>query len=668
MKKFTVDFEVDSDANGEVVGNSVDVEYRAGDENGMGGNSVEELFQQNQDDKVTQVLSGKEMIPVDEPQAPVEEPYLNQEFESEAEAHAFYNAYATRVGFVIRVSKLSRSRHDGSAIGRALVCNKEGFRMPDKREKIVRQRTETRVGCRAMILVRKVSSGKWVVTKFVKEHTHPLTPGKGRRDLVYDQCPNERNKIRELSQQLAIEKKRAATYKRHLEMVFEHIEEHNQSLSKKIQGIVDSNFEERRRRNPILRATSLSSPSQYRRRRSSQSGILFLKMKKMIALGFEGSANKIGVGVVTLDGSILSNPRHTYVTPPGQGFLPRETAQHHLQHILPLIKSALKTARITLNDIDCLCYTKGPGMGAPLQVAAVAVRVLSQLWKKPIVAVNHCVAHIEMGRVVTGADDPVVLYVSGGNTQVIAYSEGRYRIFGETIDIAVGNCLDRFARVLTLSNDPSPGYNIEQLAKKGEKFIDLPYVVKGMDVSFSGILSYLEATAEEKLQNNECTPADLCYSLQETVFPMLVEITERAMAHCDKKDVLIVGGVGCNERLQEMMRIMCSERGGRLFATDDRYCIDNGAMIAYTGLLAYANGISTPLEESTFTQRFRTDENERNKIRELSQQLAIEKKRAATYKWHLEMVFEHIEEHNQSLSKKIQGIVDSVREMESKEQ
>ncbi|CAL5414033.1 unnamed protein product [Camellia sinensis] len=331
-------------------------------------------------------------------------------------------------------------------------------------------------------------------------------------------------------------------------------------------------------------------------------------MKKMIALGFEGSANKIGVGVVTLDGSILSNPRHTYVTPPGQGFLPREIAQHHIQHILPLIKFALKTAQITPNDIGCLCYTKGPSMGAPLQVATVVVRVLSQIWKKPIVTVNHCVAPIEMERVVTGADDPVVLYVSGGNTQVIAYSEGRYRIFGETIDIAVGNCLDRFARVLTLSNDPNPGYNIKQLAKKGEKFIDLPYVVKGMDVSFSGILSYLEATAEEKLKNNECTPADLCYSLQETVFPMLVEITERAMAHYDKKDVLIVGGVGCNERLQEMMRIMCSERGGRLFATDDRYCIDNGAMIAYTGLLAYANGMSTSLEESTFTQRFRTDQ------------------------------------------------------------
>ncbi|XP_020588128.1 probable tRNA N6-adenosine threonylcarbamoyltransferase [Phalaenopsis equestris] len=331
-------------------------------------------------------------------------------------------------------------------------------------------------------------------------------------------------------------------------------------------------------------------------------------MKRLTAIGFEGSANKIGVGIVTLDGSILANPRHTYITPPGHGFLPRETAHHHLEHVIPLVRSALDEAGLSPADIDCLCYTRGPGMGAPLQVCAVAVRVLSQLWGKPIVAVNHCVAHIEMGRVVTGADDPVVLYVSGGNTQVIAYSEGRYRIFGETIDIAVGNCLDRFARVLTLSNDPSPGYNIEQLAKKGQQFLDLPYVVKGMDVSFSGILSYIEATAIEKLKNNECTPADLCYSLQETVFAMLVEITERAMAHCDTKDVLIVGGVGCNERLQEMMKIMCAERGGRLFATDDRYCIDNGAMIAYTGLLAFAHGATTSLEESTFTQRFRTDE------------------------------------------------------------
>ncbi|KAK6255397.1 hypothetical protein QUC31_017060 [Theobroma cacao] len=218
--------------------NSVQVEAGSMDnENEAVESPVEETFQQGVNEKMDRTSPERDDIPEG---IPADEPYVGQEFESEAAAHAFYNAYATRVGFIIRVSKLSRSRRDGSAIGRALVCNKEGFRMPDKREKIVRQRAETRVGCRAMILVRKVSSGKWVVTKFMKEHTHPLTPGKGRRDCIYDQYPNEHNKIRELTQQLANEKKRAATYKRHLELIFEQIEEHNESLSKKIQHIVDS--------------------------------------------------------------------------------------------------------------------------------------------------------------------------------------------------------------------------------------------------------------------------------------------------------------------------------------------------------------------------------------------------------------------------------------------
>ncbi len=140
--------------------------------------------------------------------------------------------------------------------------------------------------------------------------------------------------------------------------------------------------------------------------------------------------------------------------------------------------------------------------------------------------------------------NPVVLYVSGGNTQVIAYSNRRYCIFGETIDMAIGNCLDRFARTLNLSNDPSPGYNIEQLALLGKKYLELPYLVKGMDVSFSGMLTAIEKIAAEKLPTGEVTAEDLCYSLQETVFAMLVETTERAMAHTGADTVLLVGGVG----------------------------------------------------------------------------------------------------------------------------
>lgn len=425
--------------------------------------------------------------------------------------------------------------------------------------------------------------------------------------------------------------------------------------------------------------------------------------KRIIALGIEGSANKIGVGIVTNDGQILSNPRKTFITPPGQGFRPKETADHHRREVLGILQKALDEANLKLSEIDVICYTKGPGMAQPLSVGALVVRTLALMYNKPIIGVNHCIGHIEMGRSVTKAENPTILYVSGGNTQVIAYSEKRYRIFGETIDIAIGNCLDRFARLINLSNDPAPGYNIEQMAKNGKNYIPLPYVVKGMDVSFSGLLSHLESIVSNKKKrkqmnqkrkrgksadnivkedfkedeknlinvnnnhgkpissdnnlkevlneninafennnegininskhenpeintsissevkeketvnnNDECelpySKEDLCFSLQETIFAMLVEITERAMAHTNSKEVLLVGGVGCNVRLQEMMDIMVKERGGSVCSMDDRYCIDNGAMIAYAGLLQYQSGCITPFNETTFTQRFRTDE------------------------------------------------------------
>ncbi|KAJ2900180.1 putative glycoprotein endopeptidase KAE1 [Zalerion maritima] len=362
-----------------------------------------------------------------------------------------------------------------------------------------------------------------------------------------------------------------------------------------------------------------------------------------LSLGLEGSANKLGIGVIqhtpNQPPEILSNIRDTFVSPPGTGFLPKDTAAHHRRIFVLVALKALRAANITTSQIDCISYTRGPGMGAPLTSVAIGARTLSLLWNKPLVGVNHCVGHIEMGRCITGASNPIVLYVSGGNTQVIAYSSNRYRIFGETLDIAVGNCLDRFARTLNISNDPAPGYNIEQLAKaafhsnpadishKSPKtreplLLDLPYAVKGMDCSFSGILasadilaSQLYVAAKKQKQKNtdedanpKFTPADLCFSLQETVFAMLVEITERAMAHVGTSQVLIVGGVGCNERLQEMMGTMASSRGGSVYATDERFCIDNGIMIAHAGLLAYETGFETPLEDATVTQRFRTDE------------------------------------------------------------
>lgn len=356
-----------------------------------------------------------------------------------------------------------------------------------------------------------------------------------------------------------------------------------------------------------------------------------------IVLGIEGSANKVGVGIVQYDPNadtytVLSNPRKTYVAPTGHGFLPKQTAWHHQAHVVALIRTALAEAQIPPDQLSAIAYTRGPGMGAPLQSCAVAARALSFAAASsdpiPLVAVNHCVGHIEMGRLCCGSPNPAVLYVSGGNTQVLAYAGNRrYAIFGETIDIAVGNCLDRFARVIGLSNDPSPGYNIEQAAAQYRNewtddasqppLIELPYTVKGMDVSFAGILTHIEQLwkKQQKGETKEhYSPGALCYALQETIFAMLIEITERAMAHTGQTDVLIVGGVGCNKRLQEMMQEMVLQRGGgdsnneaKLCAMDHRYCIDNGAMIAQAGILALQFGETTPLSESWCTQRYRTD-------------------------------------------------------------
>lgn len=140
-----------------------------------------------------------------------------------------------------------------------------------------------------------------------------------------------------------------------------------------------------------------------------------------------------------------------------------------------------------------------------------------------------------------------------------------------------------------------------------------------MDVSFSGILSFIENKVKNKQQKSRKQLAtavaeepwsheDLCFSLQETVFSMLVETTERAMAHCGSQEVLIVGGVGCNKRLQEMMGIMCTERNAKMFATDERFCIDNGLMIAQAGKEMFRSGTTTKWDDTTITQRFRTDD------------------------------------------------------------
>jgi len=195
--------------------------------------------------------------------------------------------------------------------------------------------------------------------------------------------------------------------------------------------------------------------------------------------------------------------------------------------------------------------------------------------------------------------------VSGANTQIIAYSANRYRIFGETLDLGVGNFIDTFARLLGVGFPGGPA--VQKLAIQGKSYIEIPYVVKGMDISLSGILTNLK----QKFESGKYSKEDLCYSMQETVFAMLIETAERALAHTGKKELLLGGGVACNTRLQEMCRIMCEERGAKLFVPENSLLVDNGAMIAFLGEIMFKAGIFLSLNETDnldIKPRERTDE------------------------------------------------------------
>jgi N6-L-threonylcarbamoyladenine synthase/protein kinase Bud32 len=223
----------------------------------------------------------------------------------------------------------------------------------------------------------------------------------------------------------------------------------------------------------------------------------------------------------------------------------------------------------------------------------------------PLVGVNHSVAHIEVGKLQTGAVDPVTLYVSGGNTIVTAFEAGRYRVFGETLDIALGNCLDVFAREAGLKQEKGRplGAELERLAKEGKMLVSLPYVVKGMDLSLSGLLT----AAVTLLRKGDCRLEDLCFSLQENAFSMVAEVTERALAHTEKKEVLLTGGVAANQRLQTMLGIIAAEHEAKFSVVPKQFATDNGAMIAWTGVLAYTHGLTTPVKESFVKLRWRVD-------------------------------------------------------------
>lgn len=315
-------------------------------------------------------------------------------------------------------------------------------------------------------------------------------------------------------------------------------------------------------------------------------------------LGIESTAHTFGIGIVE-NGKILCNVKDSYTTEKG-GIIPIESAKHHSLVSEKVWNEALKKSGISEDKISAIAVSKSPGLAPCLVEGIKFAKKKAKELDVPIIPVNHCVAHLEIGRI-TGATDPVLLYASGANTQIIAYAAGKYRVFGETLDIGIGNFIDNFARYIGIGFPGGP--KIMELAKSG-KYIEVPYSIKGMDVSFSGLLTNLKQKYSKGV-----SVEDLSYSLQETAFAMLVEAAERALAHTGKKELLLGGGVACNTRFQEMCRIMCEERACKFFVPENSLLVDNGAMIAFQGELQIKEAIPPErFDEIDINPRQRTDD------------------------------------------------------------
>ncbi len=322
-------------------------------------------------------------------------------------------------------------------------------------------------------------------------------------------------------------------------------------------------------------------------------------------LGIESTAHTFGVSIISTKKSgnpeVLSDIRRIYCPEEGKGIHPREASRHHVQNAASSIAEALKISKKSLKDIDVISFSQGPGLGPCLRVGAVVARSISSYYNKPLVPVNHAVAHIELAAMLTGSLDPLVLLVSGGHTVITFFTYGRWRIFGETLDITIGQLIDQFGRSAGFS---SPfGQKFETFAKKSNNYISLPYTIKGNDVSFSGLL-----TASQQLLNKNKKLEDICFSIQETGFAMLAESVERALAFTGKKELLIAGGVAANGKLQNMLKSVCKNHKSKFFSVPKNFSGDCGSQISWNGLQAFEAGLSLDISESFVKPSWRLDE------------------------------------------------------------
>ena len=320
-------------------------------------------------------------------------------------------------------------------------------------------------------------------------------------------------------------------------------------------------------------------------------------------MAIESSCDETSVAVVKNGREVISNIISSQIDMHKKfgGVVPEVASRMHLEVINNIVREALEEAKITLDDIDAIAVTKGPGLVGALLVGISEAKALSYACKKPLVGVNHMKGHICATLITHKELEPpfICLLVSGGHTYLVHVKDyNNMEVIGKTIDDACGEAYDKVARCLGMNYPGGP--EVERLAKLGnDEAIDFPRVMldkNSYNFSFSGlktaVLNYLNS---KKQKNEEISKEDVCASFQRAVFDVLIYKTEKIMKEKNLDTLVVSGGVSANNTLREEINKMCENNGFKSYFPDKILCTDNAAMIASSGYYEYISGVRSDL-------------------------------------------------------------------------
>jgi len=314
----------------------------------------------------------------------------------------------------------------------------------------------------------------------------------------------------------------------------------------------------------------------------------------LITLGIESSCDETGIALYQMGRGLLSHALHTQIAMHGEygGVVPELASRDHVQRVIPLVRQVMREANVSLQQLDAIAYTQGPGLGGALLVGASVANALAYALDIPTIGIHHLEGHLLSPLLSDPAPEfPfVALLVSGGHTQLMRVNGvGQYELLGETVDDAAGEAFDKSAKLLGLGYPGGPALaRLAALGRTGRYKLPRPMLHSGnLDFSFSGLKTAV-LTLVRQSEPDEQTRADIAYATQEAIIDVLAHKARAALAQTGLTQLVVAGGVGANQLLRSRLSDDIGRRGGRVFYPDLEFCTDNGAMIAFAGALRLA--------------------------------------------------------------------------------